>query len=37
MAKKAKKIEVKTSVLDWCNKQVNEGSQLSIHWDGGKK
>jgi hypothetical protein len=35
MAKQAKKLEVKPSVLEWCNKQTDEGSQLSIHWDGG--
>jgi len=35
MAKKAKKLEVKPSVLEWCNKQTDEGNKLSIHWEGG--
>lgn len=37
MARKAKKLEVKPSVLEWCNKQVADGHELSIHWEGGKK
>ena len=35
MAKKAKKLEVKPSVLEWCNKQVDEGNELKICWSGG--
>jgi hypothetical protein len=35
MAKKAKTLEVKASVLEWCNKQTDEGNKLSIHWEGG--
>ena len=35
MAKRPKKLEVKPSVLEWCNKQVADGHELSIHWDGG--
>ena len=37
MAKKAKKLEVKPSVLEWCNKQIDEGNELKICWSGGKK
>lgn len=36
-AAKAKKLEVKKSVLDWCKQQVAKGRRLSIHWEGGKK
>lgn len=32
---KAKKLEVKKSVIDWCKQQVAEGKQLAIHWEGG--
>jgi len=35
MAKKAKKLEVKPSVLEWCNDQVDQGNELKICWDGG--
>ena len=35
MAKKAKKLEVKPSVLEWCNKQIDEGNELKICWSGG--
>lgn len=35
MATKAKKLEVKKSVLDWCKDQVSQGHELKIHWDGG--
>lgn len=35
MAKRPKKLEVKPSVLEWCNKQVDEGNQLKICWSGG--
>jgi hypothetical protein len=35
MAKRPKKLEVKPSVLEWCNKQVADGHELSIHWEGG--
>ncbi len=35
MAKKPKKLEVKPSVLEWCNQQVADGHELSILWDGG--
>jgi hypothetical protein len=34
-AAKAKKIEVKPSVLDWCKQQVKDGKDLTIHWEGG--
>lgn len=34
-AAKAKKIEVKPSVLDWCKQQVKDGKELTIHWEGG--
>jgi hypothetical protein len=32
---KAKKLEVKPSILDWCNQQVKDGHELSIRWEGG--
>jgi len=35
MAKKAKKLQVKKSVLEWCNQQVIDDKELSIHWEGG--
>jgi hypothetical protein len=35
MAKKAKKLEVKPSILEWCNKQIDEGNELKICWSGG--
>ena len=35
--KKPKQLEVKPSVLDWCNDQVEQGNELKICWDGGKK
>jgi hypothetical protein len=35
MAKKAKKLEVKPSILEWCNQQVKDGNKLSILWEGG--
>ena len=34
-AAKAKKIEVKLSVLEWCKQQVKDGKELVIHWEGG--
>ena len=33
--KKAKKLEVELSVLEWCNQQVADGHELSMHWEGG--
>jgi hypothetical protein len=36
-ATKAKQLEVKKSVLDWCRQQTFEGHELTIHWEGGKK
>jgi hypothetical protein len=33
--KKAKKLEVELSVLEWCNQQVADGHKLSMHWEGG--
>jgi hypothetical protein len=35
MAKKPKKLEIKKSVLDWCNEQFDNDHELSIHWEGG--
>jgi hypothetical protein len=35
MSKKAKKLQVKKSVLEWCNQQVIDDKELSIHWEGG--
>jgi hypothetical protein len=35
MSKKTKQLEVKQSVLDWCNDQVDQGNELKICWDGG--
>jgi len=32
---KAKKLEVKPSVLQWCRDQVEQGKELVIHWEGG--
>lgn len=32
---KAKKLQVKQSVLEWCRQQVNEGHDLTICWEGG--
>lgn len=34
-AAKAKTVEVKLSVLDWCKEQVAQDRELSIHWEGG--
>ena len=34
-AAKAKKIEVKKTVLEWCKDQVAQGKELTIHWEGG--
>lgn len=34
-AAKAKKIEVKKTVLEWCKEQVKDGKDLTIHWEGG--
>jgi hypothetical protein len=31
----AEQLKVKPSVLEWCNKQVDDGHELSIHWEGG--
>jgi hypothetical protein len=31
----AEQLKVKHSVLEWCNKQVDEGNQLKICWSGG--
>jgi hypothetical protein len=31
----AEQLKVKPSILEWCNKQVDDGHELSIHWDGG--
>ena len=35
MAKKAKTIEVKKTVLEWCKEQVAQGHELKICWEGG--
>ncbi len=35
MAKRPKKLEVKPSVLEWCNEQVDQGNELKICWSGG--
>ena len=35
MAKKPKQLEVKQSILDWCNNQVDQGNELKICWSGG--
>jgi hypothetical protein len=32
---KAKKLQVKQSVLEWCRQQVKEGHDLAICWEGG--
>lgn len=34
-AAKAKKIEVKKTVLEWCKEQVVQGHELKICWEGG--
>lgn len=34
-AAKAKKIEVKKTVLEWCKDQVAQGHELTLHWEGG--
>lgn len=34
-AAKAKKIEVKKTVLEWCKDQVAQGHELKICWEGG--
>jgi hypothetical protein len=31
----AEQLKVKHSVLEWCNKQVDEGNELKICWSGG--
>jgi hypothetical protein len=31
----AEQLKVNPSVLEWCNKQVDDGHELSIHWEGG--
>lgn len=32
---KAKKLEVKKSVLEWCRGQAKQENELTIHWEGG--
>lgn len=34
-AAKAKKLQVKKTVLDWCKDQVKKGHELTLHWEGG--
>jgi hypothetical protein len=31
----AEQLKVNPSILEWCNKQVDDGHELSIHWEGG--
>ena len=31
----AEQLKVNPSILEWCNKQVDEGNELKICWDGG--
>lgn len=34
-AAKAKKLQVKKTVLEWCKDQVAQGHELTLHWEGG--
>lgn len=31
----AQKLKTKLSLIEWCDQQVAEGKELSIHWEGG--
>ena len=31
----SQKLQTKSSLIEWCDKQVAEGKTLSLHWEGG--